>query len=123
MKINQTGITRIVIELKSVVIKIPNFAYSWEHFLNGLLANIHERDVFNYSQRNELLCPIVFVSWGGWLLIMKRADVERHEKERTKDTIDNSIFYEKWISSGFGGDDKPDNYGYYENRLVKIDYA
>jgi len=136
MKINRTGITRIVIELNSVVIKTPNFTYSWQHFLKGLVANIHENQTWKYT-KSELLCPVVWSSWGGWVLIMKKADTARLEKEiemlpykmmYSPEARDNWFeykkgFFNKWIDAGFGGDDKVDNYGYYQDRIVKIDYG
>ena len=130
MKINQTGITRIVIELRNVVIKIPRFTYSWEHFLKGLIANISENKTWEYNSgkyeegKSYLLCPVVWCSYGGWLLVMKKADMKRHEDE-VRAWIDNGqepMWYVAWKNAGFGGDDKCDNFGYYENRLVKIDY-
>jgi hypothetical protein len=63
---------------------------------------------------------------------MRRADMERHEKEirglpvvsdRDQSIESLQTFYRKWIILGFGGDDKPDNYGYYQDQLVKVDYG
>lgn len=139
MKLNRTGITRIVFEFKTFVIKIPNFSYSWRHFLTGIIANISENiawknadkcDIFlvtnyfgNYEKRSDLLCPVKWCSWGGWFLIMEKADMERHENEVRSLPDDSSKFsYSNWINSALAGDDKADNYGYYKNRLVKIDY-
>lgn len=137
--INRTGVTRVVFVFKNFVVKVPNFTYSFENFLRGMLSNIHERNSWRYNKtypdKLELICPIIWASWGGWVLVMKRADVEKwlHEVrlmppiENPEDwycqKVNNDKLYKKWIDAGFGGDDKADNYGYFENRLVKIDYA
>jgi len=78
-----------------------------------------------------LLCPVKWCSWGGWILIMERADVEKHYEEIYNSSPIGNIDpceevkqrYKKWIDAGFGGDDKCDNYGYLSDRLVKVDYA
>lgn len=132
MKINHQGCTRIVFILKNIVIKIPRFTYSWEHFLKGIIGNIQENKTWKYnsgkweSGNSYLLCPVVFCSWGGWILIMKRADIKKHIEEirnesQCLDAIETR--YSKWVEVGFKGDDKPDNYGYIGDQLVKVDYG
>lgn len=136
MTVNQRGITRIVFVFKNFVVKIPRFTYSWEHFLKGLIANMHEGKTWKYckysKQDRKLLCPVIWHSWGGWILIMKRADVKRHMEEvyalpplpeGTDSEKELQARYKKWIDEGFGGDDKCDSYGYIGNNLVKIDYG
>lgn len=135
MKINRTGITRIVIELKSIVIKVPNFSYCWLHFLQGLVCNIQESDTYRTTSKYRpdklhLLCPILWSSWGGCIIVMKKADTKRHlEEVYNSAPIGNidpeeevKIRYKEWINAGFGGDDKCANYGYIADKLVKIDY-
>lgn len=129
MKLNRKGVTRIVLEFKNIVVKIPNFSYQWDHFLLGLIANIRESRTYKYNKNSELLCPVLWCSWGGWVLIMKKADVEKHIKEVNADStleddpnLELRLRYSKWIDAGFGGDDKCDNYGYIGEKLVKIDY-
>lgn len=113
MKINRNGITRIVIELERIVIKIPNFLYQWDHFLVGLLSNIREYRTWNYSENKHLLCPVIWCSWGGWILIMQKAEGVSWGE------INLRIFTE----AGLDGDDKEDNYGLINGRVVKIDYG
>jgi hypothetical protein len=43
------GVTRIVFIFKYKVIKIPNFTYGWYHLVRGVLANIEERNAFQYT--------------------------------------------------------------------------
>lgn len=133
------GVTRHVFLVGSYAVKFPRVTYGWRAFLRGLLANIDEKrlwDAQDYEDsrrqlRDKLLCPIVWASWGGWILIMRRADVRRHVQEiyNSADIGDMdpaeevSLRYKVWIDAGFGGDDKCDNYGYLEGRLVKIDYS
>lgn len=127
------GTTRIVIIFKTSVIKIPNFSYSWTNFITGVLANIRERDTWRWNMSRpeilELLAPVLWCSWGALILVMKKADVEGYEQyirslpETDLDYREQRLLdYKKWIDAGLGGDDKPDNYGYLEGRLVKIDY-
>lgn len=120
MKVNRMGVTRIVLIFKSFVIKIPNARVQWDHFLKGILANIQENTTWKYNSGNYergksyLLAPVLWCSWGGWILVMKRVKVCGWE-----DKID----YTKWIEADFGGDNKPQNYGYLNGIIVKIDYG
>lgn len=121
MKANLSGVTRIVFQFDNFVIKIPKFTHSWSHFLLGLIHNMNENKIWkwqinpnNLDAKPELLCPIIYASFGGWFLVMEKAVVCEWEEE---------LDYKKWIDAGFGGDDKPPNYGYFETRIVKIDYA
>lgn len=106
------GVTRIVIPISKVVLKIPNFSYSWKNFLRGLLANLQEKETYSWHPHKNLLAPVIWCSWGGWLLIMRRATVVEEDQD-----------YQKWIEAGLGGDDKWPNYGYIDGNLVKIDYG
>jgi hypothetical protein len=114
MRLNRKGVTRLVIELNSVVIKIPNFTCQWNHFLQGILANIKENQTYKYHSKRELLCPVLWCSIGGWILVMARA---------IPCNWDEDIDYSIWIKEDLGGDDKPGNYGHFNNRIVKIDYG
>lgn len=114
MKLNSDGMTRIVLIFNSFVVKVPKLKYGWKCFLQGILANINEASTWQNHPRKDLLCPVLWSSWGGWVLIMQNAiPCEDGFK----------INYYKWIEAGLGGDDKPDNYGVFNSQLVKIDYA
>lgn len=125
MRINRTGTTRIIIEMDGVVVKIPNILHSWQTFVRGLLSNIDENQtwLFNtgkYEQgKSRLLCPILWCSWGGWVLIMKRVDRVLSHDEYWKLHPDMLKDHLKC----FPGDDTGPNYGYISGELVKIDYA
>lgn len=122
MRIKTNGVTRIVFVLRTVVIKIPKFYIQWDHFLKGLIGNIEEGRTWRYNSgryergRSYLLCPVVWTSWGGWILVMKRAEVMTREQWELVEDI--SVYREY-----FGGDDTMSNYGYIGDRLVKIDYG
>lgn len=113
MKIATNGICRTVFVFKKIAIKIPKFRYGWYYFLLGLTSNIEEIKAWKHT-KSELLCPIKWSSWGGWIVVMQKAEI-CHEM----DFIDYSI----WRKAGFGGDNKPDNYGYLGTQIVKVDYS
>lgn len=75
-----------------------------------------ERDTWR-NTKSALLCPVIWASWGGWIVVMQR--VETVFTDETGQEID----YTKWIVEGFGGDDKPDNYGTLAGKVIKLDYA
>lgn len=110
MKIVRHGITRTVFVLNNIVIKIPSFRYDYKFFLEGLLANLNENRMWQNS-KSQLLCPVLFCSWFAFFLIMKRADV-----------CDESLVINYDLYKDFGKDDKTDNYGILNGRIVKIDY-
>ena len=124
MRINRQGQTRMVIELKGLVIKIPHLFRNWPTFVRGLLSNIDEHQTWAFNSgkhekgKSHLLCPILWASWGGWIVIMKRADrVLSHDEYWG---LSQEVLKEHEY---FKGDDQGPNYGYLNGRLVKIDYA
>lgn len=124
MRINRVGKTRVVIELNNSVVKVPNFLNGWKTFIRGLLSNIDENDIWEWNTGkfekgySYLLCPILWCSWGGWIVIMKRVDkVLTHDEYWD---LSEEVLKEH---EHFKGDDHGPNYGYLDGRLVKIDYA
>jgi len=122
MKVNKIGITRIVIEFSSFVVKIPRFTYSWEHFLKGIVASINENKTWKYNSGkyergySHLLCPVLWCSWGGWILIMKKVDYCLTYRDYDKFNISKH-------KKHFKGDDTVSNYGILQGKLVKLDYG
>lgn len=118
MELNRKGVTRLVFVFNKTVVKIPNFTCQWSHFLHGLLANINENKTWKYnsgkyeSGLNHLLCPVLWCSYGGWILIMKKASLITEENRY----LFNTSEHEKH----FKGDDTISNYGILNN---KIDYG
>jgi hypothetical protein len=118
--IERRGVTRIVILTNRYAIKIPK-PKIWNHFLRGILANISEKRTWRWNSGeyeegfSHLLCPVVWCSWGGWILVMERArPLSRADWE--------------WVTvpehkKHFPGDDTMSNYGWMEGRVVKIDYG
>lgn len=120
MKINRTGVTRIVFIFGNFVVKIPKFSVEHSHFLKGCSANWDERrywKLWNQSTgcdlRNKVI-PTYFCSWFGLLQIQAKADVL---------SWDNPLTDEQIEYFNFTTDTKPPNFGYYKGNLVCIDYA
>lgn len=121
MKVNRTGITRIVFVFKNIVIKIPK-PFIWHHFLTGILANMNESNTWKWNSgkygrgRSYLLCPVIFCSWGGWILVMKKIDRAFNWNDEGKYNITEHV-------KEFPGDDKITNYGLLNGKIVKFDYG
>lgn len=116
------GVTRIVILCGGVVIKLPK-PIKWSNFLRGLIGNINENETWKYNSgkyergHSHLLAPVIWCSWGGWILIMKRARL------LTEQEWDESDYSVKEHIQNFRGDDTISNYGFIGKKLVKIDYG
>jgi hypothetical protein len=123
MRVNRKGVTRIVFVFENVVVKIPNFLGKWEHFLYGLIGNVNEKKTWRYNSgkfekgTSHLLCPVSWCSWGGWVLVMKKA------KTLTEREWEEMPYFADEHRKHFLGDDTISNYGIFEGRLVKIDYG
>lgn len=116
------GATRIVFIFKQFVIKIPNIQ-EYRLFLNGLLANLQEKE-FSKMNRSDL-CHVKFCTKFGLILIMNKAeelDIKNIDwlifKEQLESKYENDQMKEFILS-----DSKPSNWGYINNKLVKIDYG
>lgn len=118
-KIDKKGSTRIVILIGKFAIKIANFTYSHQHFLFGCSANWNERThckTFKNFDNDILIigvAPSYFCSWFG--LIQIQARCEPCEHELTNEQIEK-------YKELHNGDYKKENFGYYKNKLVCLDY-
>ena len=124
------GCTRFVILTKKYAIKIPQFKYKWRHFLLGLLANMQE--VQFSKTKDERLCPVKFYIPGGWLLIMPRCepvpeniffnlDVTKFWPNSSEDYHpDNTCQRAEY---NVPVENKLDSFGYYNGKIVAIDYG
>jgi hypothetical protein len=114
-ELDRKGVTRIVILIGKFAIKIPNFTYSHLHFLNGCYANWSERHFCKrkINSIKHLAIPSYFCSWFGLIQIQARAEPKlcHLTKQEIKD-------YE----GVHNGDYKKENFGYYEGKLVCLDY-
>ncbi|MEO6302174.1 MAG: hypothetical protein ABIP51_03270 [Bacteroidia bacterium] len=120
--VSTKGVTRIVVLWRGVVIKFPK-PMKWSNFLRGLIGNINERDTYRWNSGkyekgySHLLAPVIWCSWGGWILIMKRA------KLLTEQEWGEGEWAVKEHIQNFRGDDTISNYGIINKKLVKIDYG
>lgn len=118
MKINKRGITRIVFIFKNFVIKIPNFRYKHNHFLQGCYANWSEREYTkNFKclpQFYNLIAPSYFCSWFGLIQIQAKCQPKLEDL-----TEEEKLIYINLC----GTDNKKENFGWYKKRLVCLDYV
>ena len=111
-----SGATRTVLLIGRYAIKVPRCS-SWRTFLNGLLANMQERQ-FARTGWPEL-CPVLASLPGGWLLVMPRAapmsDAEwcDFEPEAFCETESYTLPVEH----------KQDSFGLLDGRVVAVDYG
>lgn len=114
------GCTRIVFLVGRYAIKIPNFLYCHQHFLQGCYANWSERQFclsFKKVEKTEnFIWKVAYSYWCGWFgLFQIQARCEPLERDLTGCEI---MFY----NDVCGGDNKKENFGWYQGRLVCIDY-
>jgi hypothetical protein len=111
------GTNRIVFYCGNYVIKIPNFTYSHTNFLVGCLANWRERDyckVFKFlPEFYNLVSPSYFCSWFGLIQIQRKVEVLNRELSES----------ELHQFKGRFGDIHKSNFGWFENKLVCLDYG
>lgn len=121
MTLNRQGVTRLVFIFDKFVVKIPNFTCQWNHFLKGIIANIEESKTWQYNSGkyerglSYLLCPVLWCSWGGWVLVMKRAQMLTIKDWGTVTVPEHK--------KHFPGDDTLSNYGWLNGKVVKVDYG
>lgn len=119
MKI-KSGITRKVLLIFKLAVKIPNISNGHSNFLQGCYANYSERKFckdFKHADYEENLykyaCPSYLCAWFG--LIQIQARCEPNLSDLNEDQI-------KTYSSLCGTDNKKENFGWYKGRLVCLDY-
>jgi len=126
MKVSRRGVTRIVLLTKNYAIKFPRFDYGWRLFIEGIRANLNEREIWmianipdnDLTTIKQYLCPIIWTSWGAWIVVMKRANpipTQRVWTHRLNTIID--------IVRQYIGDQKDDNYGTLNGDIVMFDYG
>ncbi len=111
------GSTRRVFLVGGYAIKIP-WGREWRLFLKGVLGNINEAQI---SGDHKSFCPVVWCSWGGFILVMRRAvemtynDYETYKADM--DELRKSFWIGEYVEPTFA------SWGFYEGRLVAIDYG
>jgi hypothetical protein len=113
------GCTRIVFVFSKFVIKIPNFIYEHQHFLQGCYANWSERictKTFFKDKDGEFynkIAPTKFCLFFGLLSVQVRAiELNRHLTEEEIEYFKDQM-----------SDIKMQNFGYLGDKLVCIDYV
>lgn len=120
IKINLSGATRIVFIFKKFVIKIPNVR-EYKLFLYGILSNLQEK-TFSKMKREDL-AHVYFCSPFGLFLIMQRAEVTSDMNERRFIRMIYKKYKDDDLRCFMIADCKPDNWGYINGNLVKVDYG
>lgn len=115
------GIMRKVLLTNRYAIKVPSLRHGWKYFLHGLLANYHEANLWACAKADgsavsgflSMLCPVVWASWGGWIVVMRRAEeISQQQWDATP-----------WPDDFPVGDRKVDNFGLLDGRVVCVDYG
>lgn len=113
--ITTIGATRAVLLTDRLAWKVPRMS-TWRTFLNGLLANMQERE-FSRAGWPEL-CPVYFSVPGGWLVVMPRcapltdlewAQIDMRWTEREDYVLPVEM--------------KRDSFGRLLSRVVAVDYG
>lgn len=111
----ERGSTRTVLLIGRWAVKCPTF-HSWKLFLTGLLCNIQEVE---FSKLNDpRLMPIVFSTWGGFLVVMPRGVLLSPEEFFAIDR--------EWLQTALNElplESKRRNFAWYNGRVVAIDYG
>lgn len=106
------GITREVIILGNLIFKLPSIR-SYRLFLTGLLCNLQERLWWNQT-KDSRLCPVLFSDCFGLLVIMPKVVTY-------SENFSGKINYNNF--NGLPLEQKPTNFGIYNNKYVLIDYG
>lgn len=133
MKINR-GTTRTVFLIGQYAIKVPRFwhefgqGHRWKILLRGILANLDEHFWWKCAYKRHKLCPVLWRSPLGFILVMRRAE-PLSEQEYDKEAF-------KFMFENLPMDNKIENFGklkrisntesncpWNEDRIVLVDYA
>lgn len=130
MKLIRSGITRTVILTRHYAIKIPSlrrygdgFAGLLWSFSRGVLANQSEAEWWRSSppDNKHSLCPVLRSWLGGMINVYPRCMPYVATPEQAE-----AMFRREWrpILAEFPapGDNKPDNFGVLDGRVVRIDF-
>lgn len=139
MKLIKTGVTRWVFLTQKYAIKLPRPDYGWRLFVEGIRANLNEQEFYNIAKipDNQLskalphICPILWVSWGSWIIIMPRCEpliiglvkFETRTGDIRHQLLSNSARECFLVMEKLVGDHKDDNYGIYNGKVVMLDYG
>lgn len=113
---HKRGITREVFLIGKLAFKIPSFR-TYPLFLTGVLCNIQERN-FSKNLKSDLICPVLFKSPLGFLIIMPRC-----EPTNLQSFDDVQKIIEPFREAGIPVESKPCSFGIYKGKLVAVDYG
>lgn len=121
------GTTRWVFLIGNYAIKIPSLS-SWKQFLNGLLANMQEREFSKMDKSSwhySLIADVHYCDPLGFLLIMERADYTLSEFTTNpweRHVVEN--LFKECEKQGVPVDKKLSNVGKFAGHELKlIDYG
>lgn len=112
----RSGATRHVLLVHQYAVKFPAFMNGWELFLCGLLGNVQER---KFSGSEAVFCPVVFYTWGGFMSVMKRADILT---EKQFDEMVTDSFISSW-GCDLPCEIKASSFGLLNGDVVCTDYG
>ena len=114
------GSTRVCVCVGKVAIKFPRM-YSWRSFLNGLLANMTEREFDCIAP--ALHAKVHYADRFGILLIMERADyvLPYVVNDFVRPSLDS--FIKECESKGLPVEHKYNNIGSFDGALKVIDFG
>jgi hypothetical protein len=114
------------------VLPVGPWAFKFSRSEYGARCNRLERDLYERSRskphRQAMLCPVLWCSRSGWLLIARRAaaTVTQDQLDQLKE---RELGPDGWYYAGPGDDvcpfefGKPNDWGVLDGRLVAVDYA
>jgi hypothetical protein len=115
------GATRCVWLVGKYAIKTPRLC-TWRNFLNGLLANMTEREFDCLAP--ELHAKVYYADRLGLLLIMQRANTLSYgHMVRLHKRFKLDKFFSDCESTGLPVEHKYDNIGFINNKPVLIDFG
>lgn len=116
------GYSRFVLLIGPYAIKVPYFRWGWFKVVSAVYMNLKEVQIYNYVARQHpehlrYLCPVVRPLLGGLLLVMRRAETGLCEQDIS------TVYRLRIRAARLHADDKCENYGRIDGRIVKLDYA
>lgn len=112
MKVHRNGVTRTVVTVGSIAIKLPVMRYGYCLFLQGLLANLHERFWWRATGQDARLCPVLMGCPLGTFVVMRLANDIGEDQLPPRDAFE-----------GLPLDYKADNFGLLDGNVVLRDYG
>jgi hypothetical protein len=110
------------------VLCVGPFAFKLARSRHGALCNRYEADLYNRSsqERRALLCPPLWCSPGGLLLVMRRArpmTQSEYGEHVRKTGLMLAWDYRGPGDDGYPFEPKPLDWGWLDGRPVALDYA